>query len=83
MGKTIRATVHQGRFEPLEPVDFPEGADLVVTVEEAGAATQWFAELHRLFGPVRKEFAGISEATIDRRIARAVKAVRARKRAQA
>ena len=54
MAKTIRATFRQGRIEPLEAVDLPEGTELLVTFEEAAA--------------------------IDRRIARAVKAVRASKR---
>ncbi len=82
MARTIKATFRQGRIEPLEPVDLPEGVELMVTVEEAGEANRWFADLHALFAPVRKELAKESEATIDRRIARAVKAVRAGKRGQ-
>lgn len=82
LARTIKATFRQGRIEPLEPVDLPEGVELMVTVEEAGEANRWFVDLHALLSPVRKELAKESEATIDRRIARAVKAVRARKRGQ-
>ncbi len=83
LAKTFKATFRQGRIEPEETLTFPEGTELVVTAEEAAAANQWFAELHSLFAPVRKELSKASEATIDRRIARAVKAVRARKRGTA
>lgn len=80
LSKVIKATYKKGVSEPLEPVDFPEGAELLVTVEEAAVANQWFADLHRLFAPVRKEFTRESEATVERRVARAVKITRARKR---
>jgi hypothetical protein len=33
MGKRIRATFRNGHIEPQEPVEFPEGAELVVTVD--------------------------------------------------
>jgi len=33
MGKTIRATFRNGHIEPREPLEFPEGAELVVTVD--------------------------------------------------
>ena len=80
MAKTIRAMFRQGRIEPLEAVDLPEGTELLVTFEEAAAGNQWFKELHALFAPVRKELRKEKAAAIDRRIARAVKAVRAGKR---
>lgn len=35
IGRTFRATFHKGRIEPREPLEFSEGAELVVTVEEA------------------------------------------------
>lgn len=30
---TIRARVHDGRFEPLEKMTLPEGAEVTVTIE--------------------------------------------------
>ena len=84
LGKTIKARIRQGRIEPVEPVELPaEGTEVVVTLEEAGAADEWFRELHAIFAPIREELSAESEETIDRRIARAVKAVRARKRGEA
>ena len=32
--KTIRATFRNGRIEPRQPLEFPEGAELVVTVDQ-------------------------------------------------
>jgi predicted DNA-binding antitoxin AbrB/MazE fold protein len=82
VGKQFRAKVKAGRIEPLEPVDLTEGEELEVTVEAADEANEWFKELYDLFAPIRKELAEVPEEEIDRRIARAVKAVRARKRGQ-
>lgn len=82
LGKTFRARFRKGHIEPVEPVEFAEEAELLVTAEEAAAANRWFEELHTLFAPVRRELSSHSEATVDRRIARAVKTVRARKRAK-
>lgn len=31
--QTIRARVHDGRFEPLEKISLPEGAEVTVTVD--------------------------------------------------
>mgnify|MGYP001163432929 CR=1 FL=1 len=36
VGRTFRASFRKGRIEPREPVEFSEGAELLVTVEEAG-----------------------------------------------
>jgi len=58
LAKTIRATFKQGRIEPLEAVDLPEGTELFVTFVEAAAANQanqWFKALHAVFAPVPKE----------------------------
>ncbi len=82
MSKIIKAKFHGGRIEPLEPVDLPEDMELLVTVEEAAAANRWFRDLHALFAPVRQEFRKESGSATDQRIARAVKATRARKRAR-
>lgn len=84
LGKTIKARIRQGRIEPVEPVELPaEGTEVVVTLEEAGAANEWFRELHAMFAPMREGLGSESEEAIDERIARAVKASRARKRGQA
>lgn len=84
LGKTIKARIRQGRIEPVEPVELPaEGTEVVVTLEEAGVPNEWFRELHAMFAPIREELSVESEETIDGRIARAVKASRARKRGQA
>ncbi len=82
LAKTIKARFRGGRIEPLEPLDLPEGAELLVTVEDATAANRWFKELRSLFAPVRKELGRESETTISRRVARAVKTVRAKKRGE-
>lgn len=84
VGKTIKARIRQGRIEPVEPVELPaEGTEVVVTLEEAAAANEWFRDLHAMFAPVRGEPGRESEVAIDERIAQAVKASRARKRGQA
>jgi predicted DNA-binding antitoxin AbrB/MazE fold protein len=84
LSKTIRARIHQGRIEPVEPVELPtEGTEVVVTVEEAALANEWFRKLHGMFAPVRERLRSESEEAIDERIAQAVKASRARKRGQA
>jgi len=79
LGKTFRANFLSGRIEPLEPVEYPEGTELLVTAKHASAANRWFKEPYNLFAPVREELGEESEATVDRRIARAVKAARVRK----
>lgn len=84
MGKTVRARIHQGRIEPVEPVELPtEGTEVVITLVEAALANEWFRELHGMFAPVRKRLRSEPEEAIDERIAQAVKASRARKRGQA
>jgi hypothetical protein len=80
LAKTIRARFRQGHIEPPEAVDVPEGTEFLVTFEDAAAANQWFRELHVLFAPMRKELRKERAASTDRRIARAVKAVRSSRR---
>jgi predicted DNA-binding antitoxin AbrB/MazE fold protein len=82
LGKTFRAKVKGGHIEPLEPVDLSEGEELEVTVETADETNEWLKEIHALFAPVREELADVPEKEIDRRVARAVKAVRAKRRAK-
>ncbi|MGQ0571030.1 MAG: antitoxin family protein [Armatimonadota bacterium] len=77
MGKHFRAKVKEGRIEPLEPVDLTEGAELEVTVEVSDDGNEWFKEFYDFFVPVREELANVPEETINRRIARAARVVRA------
>jgi hypothetical protein len=80
LAKTIRASFRQGHIEPLEDVDIPEGTELLATFEEAAPANQWFKSCTCCLPPARKELRKERAASIDRRSARAVKAVRASKR---
>lgn len=83
LGKTFRAKFRKGHIEPLEPVDLAEGEEVEVTVEAADETNEWLKELYDLFAPVRDELADVPEKEINRRVARAVKAVRAKRRAKA
>ncbi|MHB8730654.1 MAG: antitoxin AF2212-like protein [bacterium] len=84
MGKFIRARIREGRIEPAESVQLPpDGTEVLVSLEEADRANEWFRELHRLFTPMRAELAAESEEAVDERIAQAVKVSRARKRGKA
>jgi predicted DNA-binding antitoxin AbrB/MazE fold protein len=38
MSKTIKARYHEGRFEPLEPLDLEEGSEVLITVAGPEAA---------------------------------------------
>ena len=81
MGKLIKARIREGTIEPTESVQLPpEGTEVLVSLEEADRANEWFRELHALFAPVRAELAAESEETVDEQIARAVKTTRTRKR---
>lgn len=41
MGKLIKARIHEGRIEPVEPVDLPpEGAEVLVSLEETSAPSR-------------------------------------------
>ena len=81
MGKLINPRIREGRIGPTESVQLPpEGTEVLVSLEEADRANEWFRELHALFAPVRAELAAESEETIDEQIARAVKTTRTIKR---
>jgi predicted DNA-binding antitoxin AbrB/MazE fold protein len=41
MSKTLRAVIHEGRIEPLEPVDLPEGSKVLVTLLRDEEAEFW------------------------------------------
>ena len=44
MSKTIRAKIHNGRIEPLEPLELPEDEEVVVVVPEQGTRPDRFEE---------------------------------------
>jgi hypothetical protein len=80
LGKLIKARIREGRIEPTESVQLPpDGTEVLVSLEEADRANEWFREPHALFATVRAELAAESEEAIDERIARAVKTSRTRK----
>ena len=41
MSKTLRAIIHQGKIEPLEQVDLPEGSKVLVTLLPDEGAEFW------------------------------------------
>jgi hypothetical protein len=43
MLSTIYAMVHDGKIEPAEPIDLPEGATVLVTLLPAEDETFWLA----------------------------------------
>ena len=81
IGKLIKARIRDSRIEPTESVQLPpDGTEVLVSLEEADRANEWFRELHALLAPVRAELAAESVGGIDERIARAVKASRTKER---
>lgn len=42
MPKTLRAVIHEGKIEPLEQVDLPEGSKVLVTLLSDEEAEFWF-----------------------------------------
>ena len=41
MSKTLRAIIHEGKIEPLEQVDLPEGSKVLVTLLPDDEAEFW------------------------------------------
>jgi predicted DNA-binding antitoxin AbrB/MazE fold protein len=41
MSKTLRAVIHDGKIEPLEHVDLPEGSKVLVTLLQDDEADFW------------------------------------------
>ena len=41
MSKSLRAVIHEGKIEPLEKVEFPEGTKVVVTLLTDDEAEFW------------------------------------------
>ena len=56
LGKMVRARFRNGKFEPLDAVDLPEGREVTLTIVEAPVATD-FAAFRRA--------AGAWEGTLD------------------
>ncbi|MBI2090896.1 MAG: antitoxin family protein [Deltaproteobacteria bacterium] len=53
MSKTLRAIIREGKIEPLEQVDLPEGSRVLVTLLADDEAEFWLqaseASLHRIW----------------------------------
>ncbi len=53
MSKTLRAIIHEGKIEPLEQVDLPEGSKVLVTLLADDEAEFWLqaseASLRRIW----------------------------------
>ena len=65
----IKARIRDGRIEPTESVQLPpDRTEVLVSLEEADRANEWFRELHALFAPVRPKLAAESEDVVDERI---------------
>jgi len=45
---TIKATIHNGRIEPHEPLDLPEGTEVQITIPEANDESMSQAETDRI-----------------------------------
>jgi predicted DNA-binding antitoxin AbrB/MazE fold protein len=41
MSKTLRAVIHEGKIEPLEQIDLPEGSKVLVTLLPDEEAEFW------------------------------------------
>jgi predicted DNA-binding antitoxin AbrB/MazE fold protein len=41
MSKSLRAVIHEGKIEPLEKIDLPEGAKVLVTLLTDEEAEFW------------------------------------------
>ena len=46
MSKTLRAIIREGKIEPLEKVDLPEGSKLLVTLLPDEDAALWLQASH-------------------------------------
>jgi len=41
MTSTVRAIIREGRIDPLEPIDFPDGVQVLVTVRSTEGGEFW------------------------------------------
>jgi hypothetical protein len=65
VGKLIKARIREGRIGPTESVQLPpDGTEVLVSLEEADCANEWFREFQALFAPVRAELAAESEGQL-------------------
>ena len=46
MSKALRAIIHEGKIEPLEQVDLPEGSKVLVTLLADDEADFWLQASH-------------------------------------
>ena len=46
MSKTVRAIIHEGKIEPLEEVNLPEGSKVLVTLLADEETVFWFQASH-------------------------------------
>jgi predicted DNA-binding antitoxin AbrB/MazE fold protein len=46
MSKTVRAIIHEGKIEPLEEINLPEGSRILVTVLADDEAEFWSRASH-------------------------------------
>ena len=47
MPKALRAIIHEGKIEPLEQVDLPEGSKVLVTLLADDEADFWLQASHQ------------------------------------
>ena len=52
MSKTLRAIIHEGKIEPLEEVNLPEGSKVLVTLLADEEAEFWFQASHASLEPI-------------------------------
>lgn len=52
MSKTLRATVRHGKIELLEPVELPEGTDILVTLLSENEGDFWLLNSQASLDPV-------------------------------
>ena len=71
MSNTIKAIVREGRIEPLEPMDVPEGTEVLVTIppdeadfwleaSRSSLASVWDNEADDVYAQLLKRRKGIS-----------------------
>jgi predicted DNA-binding antitoxin AbrB/MazE fold protein len=46
MSKTLRAVIHEGKIEPLEQIDLPEGSKVLVTLLPDEEVEFWLQTSH-------------------------------------
>ncbi len=72
MTRNVRARYEQGVLRPLDDVDLPEGATVLLVIRPDG----WDEELGELLGRVRERTRGMAPEEIETEITRASEDVR-------